>query len=375
MSIIEVHNEIDNIAIDTRTCSTGGIGCVLSTIYDDVTVKRTTIVSNEKQQRVKPANLMTHMTDLPVQYTHVCEASESSIIHADYWACSCPDEPAAHNKYTHKLQKFPCVAQFWESFGYGDWQTGIRTQAKDLKVNLGQDLAEYRQTADSFKALSRSMVNAWHIYKGRRRRRRITPCAIPAAKLIYSFGVAPLVGTLFDATEKLRSTLDDPTFIKLMQSAMWSGSINRTVGSHDVRGKQSRSSRAEVWLRYNRGAFSHFTMGNPAEIAWELVPYSWLIDGVIDIGTSLSALDALSSVSGIYGTVTHKDKATASALISEPSDYWTVLYRLPGKLSYKAHTRDAISSIPMPDLPQWRPSASWHKLSNAVAALWQIRKC
>lgn len=340
---------------------------------------REDIISNDTQHRPYPSNPMDAMTDLPLQMRRTSRAAHmrSQAVFPN----SC--RPGASGPYNYTLYKFTenytCTPVLPFSVPSNpDWQTKMRLAIKSLKVSLGQDLAEYRQSADMFKRAARGTVNALQAYRGLKRRKTLTPCAIPAADIIYSFGVAPLLGTVYDSVEKLRSTLDQPTHVKLIQSATRTKneSISNYAGIFDVKGKNTRSSRAEAHVWFDRGS-AQFTLGNPLEIAWELVPYSFVFDYMIPVGDMLMALDALTGVQKIRGTVTHKDRMSCTYTHNDNAlgAGYTFTSKTPGKSSYKAHSREVMYSIPMPSYPRWEPSASWHKLRHAVDLLILNRKC
>lgn len=350
---------------------------LLYKLWEDQVIETRSETFNDPQSRPKPTNLIESMTPSALQTSNILKSGDLEVRRVVSGRLACVDGIDRYWNTRTDISRtryvFPSIP--WVSFETGDWATGLRLQLKSLKVNLGEDLAEYRQTASMFSDAAHGIKNAWDAYRGLRRRRRITPCAIPAANLIYSFGVAPLVGTVYDSVERLRSTLDDPTFVKVVQSAKKTVSVNQGLGIGTVTGKQTRSSFAQLYVKYDRGSFNNFTVGNPLEIAWELVPYSFVIDYMIPIGDALSALDALVGVSGIYGTVTHRDSASGSYTESNYGSDWTEVRNIPATGKYRGHSRELITSVPMPGFPNWRPSASWHKLRNAVALLWQTRKC
>lgn len=344
-------------------------------IYNDFVVRTLRNTYLTKESRVKPSNLLQNMTARPRQFNETFDAGQRIKEQVHSRSCRWPGESGWYRTLTKKEQLYYTeLGAHNITLDTGDWATGLRLQVKSLKVSLGEDLAEYRQTASLFKSAASGVSDAWKYWKGKKRsRRKLTPCAVPAADLIYSFGVAPLIGTVYDSVEKLRSTLDQPTLVKVVQSATKNTTVNGDYsgGTRKVKGK--RSSRAEVYLSFSRGS-AQFTLGNPLEIAWELVPYSFVFDYMIPVGNMLKALDALTGVNGIYGTVTHRDSISGQYWIDE-DPAWTTVLNKPCTSTLKGHSRDLVSSIPMPSYPRWDPSASWHKLRHAVELLYVSRRC
>lgn len=256
-----------------------------------------------------------------------------------------------------------------------DWITPLRQQINSLKVNLGQDLAEYRQTVDLYNETSSQIVAAKQHYKKKKRSRKrgsINLCHMAAADIIYGFGIAPLIGTLFDSYIALNSKLEAPTKIRLVQSAKEDVSYQWSNANCEQNGRKSTSTQAKVYLTFQRG-LSLFTMGNPVSVAWELVPYSFLFDYMIPVGNYLSALDAMVGVQEVVGTVTTRRQFFCSETSKVDASH--IATNTPALVHYKDIKRDVLTSIPLPPFPKWEPSASWHKLRHAVALLYQNRSC
>jgi hypothetical protein len=120
---------------------------------------------------------------------------------------------------------------------------------------------------------------------------------------------------------------------------------------------------------------SPFTYGNPAELAWEVIPFSFVVDWAIPIGDTLSALDALRGVTGIQGTESAKYTRVTKGWIRRPNYQGVYLTSsTPGSVYYKGHQRSVITSIPLPPVPRWDPSSSWKTVANGLALLTAVNK-
>lgn len=101
---------------------------------------------------------------------------------------------------------------------------------------------------------------------------------------------------------------------------------------------------------------------NPASVAWELIPYSFVIDWMFPVGDWLSSLDALVGISDLsYQTI---EKGTSTATVGYNSKSTSVIRyyeRSPQK-----------TNLPIPNL-RYKPSQSLEAVLNGLALLRQIR--
>jgi hypothetical protein len=98
-------------------------------------------------------------------------------------------------------------------------------------------------------------------------------------------------------------------------------------------------------------------------LAWELIPYSFVVDWLFPVGDYLSSLDALVGVSDLsYYTVDHIDKVMVG---SAHGGVWR------GELRYYYRTPPA-TNLPLPRFG-YKPSVSSTKVANGIALLKQLR--
>lgn len=199
---------------------------------------------------------------------------------------------------------------------------------------------------------------------------------VAAAELTFSFGINPLLSVLHDSLEALQDRLVLPIWLryKLRRSSTENSYYSPSVvGGYPMKGhrrvdwKKTKSIIAYVQVEPED---PDFTMGNPLEVAWELVPFSWLVDGLISIGDYLSALDALKGVNALRCSCTTREYMFLLNTLKPSYLYdWhpgTAKYR-----SYERHIYDENSVSP--ELPMWQPSRSWHKIMHATSILVGIR--
>lgn len=255
-----------------------------------------------------------------------------------------------------------------------DWALELRRRIKDDKVNLGPAIAEADKTAKLFHGLGKGIKDAWGLYRGRlpkSQRRKIRPCDIPASYLATTYGLEPLINDVYDSVVALNNEWFKPKYQRYKSKA--ERTSKGSWGSSSTKGGstlQKVSQRSVIYLEHLPNA-SQFTAGNVAEVAWEVVPFSFVVDWGIGVGDWLSSLDALTGYNIVAGTLTTK-KETSNTL-----DHWYGQSLVdPGIYQKTTHERTVISSVPIPPRPRIGFGPSYRRLTNAVALLWAVNeKC
>lgn len=254
-----------------------------------------------------------------------------------------------------------------EPFG---WQTKMRLDIKNLTVNLGISLAEYRQTANMFSSFATGMSKAYRAYRGRYKyRRRLSPCDIAASELTISYGVEPLVNDMYDSVVALTDRLEKPIMRRFVSSSQETINFNEPL--LHVHGNLTTSDRAIAYVELDPGA-SAFTLGNPLELAWEVIPFSFVVDWGIGVGDYLSSLDALKAVTGVTGTVTRRLRGFGfqNDSVLNPGETFTQ----KGSWDYIDNSRTVLTEIPAPSFPRWDPSKSWRAITHGISLLTTLNK-
>lgn len=284
---------------------------------------------------------------------------------------------ASREKRTFKANNKVCSTSYYSNYLVGmppgssapstGWETRSRLQVSEQALNLAQSVFEYRQTCDMFATAARLADELYeeNVTKNKRYRRRLTVANVAQAKLYASFGLVPALSDLQGALDIMNARFNSSAVLVRHFSGLSKG---KNRGVYDYTGPVSwswdRSQRWSLFVGYSTDP-RRMTMGNPASLAWELVPWSWLVDGLVDVGSYLQSLDALQGVQWLKGTLTTKDRLTSvnnstAALNSE-------LVR-PGRHREFRYSRGVLSSIPL-DRPRWVASSSWSKVVNGAAAL------
>lgn len=115
---------------------------------------------------------------------------------------------------------------------------------------------------------------------------------------------------------------------------------------------------------------------DPASVAWELLPYSFVIDWFIPIGNYLSARSLASALTGTFIT-THRyryESYGARAQSSYPLSTYNDGSKCYIKFTSIQRTVSTTLSVPPPTIRPLSKVATWGHAANAVALLTQLRR-
>jgi hypothetical protein len=269
---------------------------------------------------------------------------------------------------------------------------------KQHTSNLAIDLAELNKTHDTVKSLCDRVVgiakaarikniprfvkriSSKGSIRKRETRQQAWDVTMSKTWLEYQYGWRPLLSTIFDVA-KFQST-------KAKRFRV-GGSAKLQVRSNfkdypisnglPARGTYHRVSicKIECDLQViDPTAFdiTRITSLNPIAIAWEKVPYSFVVDWFIDIGGYMSNLEAsfgvgLKFVRG-YRTEVNVFNSTSIVPSGTGSFYGVKALTDLKSTAYLAKKRRVIlNDLPRPELPAFNPKLGWQRLLSTAALL------
>lgn len=260
----------------------------------------------------------------------------------------------------------------------------LLNKIKDQKCNLAVSAAELGKTTDMVFDLARDIWKVFHSLRSGRSLpdfvRMINDPKTPVSKrfaqrfLQYTYGWTPLMLDTYGLSELLYQRIEEGLYIyvdvkKTSRHLFSSPDYPGTPLSEDLlvlRG-QARYKVDSTYLR----TLSQSGITNPALLIWELVPYSFVIDWVINIGDYLATLDALTGVSDLL-IVKSAFFTRKEMQIAPPGTY--VIDRGKQELAEKITNRLApVSTLPS-ILPTYDPSIGVRRMLNATALLRNLKK-
>lgn len=341
--------------------------CGSSTYYTATDQVRTSC-SNPVSHRPLPNDLGLSVTSLPEQWR---STSEYGIKEKRYLSgmsyCGAPILANLRPTWITNRDYFAPLTSVYCTAEAPNWALDMRMQIKDLAVNLGTSLAEYRQTSNMFLKGARGIASAWQQYKKAKKLRfDVTPCSVAAGHLMYDFGVRPLMNDVYDSVQMLQQRLEKPVYRRFCVTK----STQKSASGASYSASDSLSYRAIVLAKIDPNTWSGFTLGNPAEIAWEVVPFSFVVDWMYPVGDYLSSLDALKGVSGMAGTLSIRKRYSVQSW-STAAGYTNIR---PARYTKESYSRSLITSIPIPALPKYEPSKSLRNVAQGISLLTTLNK-
>lgn len=271
-------------------------------------------------------------------------------------------------------------------------------KVKDMKINVAQALAEATQTthliADTARKLARSML---FLRQGRLHDAAFAlSFSVPPKRfkgnfhhskdglsdawLSLQYGWKPLLQDVYGAAETLAretpKTFVTRTRVKGVRSeqgktdqsqwsewyATWASEVERTV----VLRSECQVTSAIL------GSSKKIGLTNPMLLAWELLPYSFVADWFVPIGSWLSSIDAYVGLSVKDGSTTTTDKWKNSATVY-PNSARNLVY--PGWSTYctTANQRAVIvqktRTLTLPQVVRFPPFKNPLTATHALSAL------
>jgi len=281
----------------------------------------------------------------------------------------------------------------------------VLASVKDMSFNAAQALAERGQTTRLLvKTISRAADFLIAIRKGNftRAQRLLREAGIPVKKnpkllgdvvdvtdhkkfsavwLEYVYGWRPLLEDIYGAAELLakQHLKNDP--MKVTGTAKLT---NRgSNGSYAPEGnvicpyEWESTVKAKITVQYAMNndvvrVLSRTGISNPALLAWELLPFSFVADWFIPVGQYLGNIDATCGLTFVSGYQNVRSDSYSRCQMTKYGNYRVV----PGgkQEDKQSFTRTKITSFPSNTFPTFKNPISTTHAANAIALVSQLYK-
>lgn len=266
----------------------------------------------------------------------------------------------------------------------------LYTKIKNAKLDLATDLAEISQTIGLISDMAVKLGTAFIQLKSGKlldALKSIVPTnrgEVSNVFLAYRYGVAPLMGDIQGAAEQLAERVIGlpRTMVRAKKSRTFRSSVDYghftvTIDTKiDVKYKVSYGLNGSETIP----VLSSLGFTSPANVAWELVPFSFVVDWFLPIGNFLGSLSALDGykVREIEETVFVKQNVFCDyRVVSTPSlksIYSTTDFSFVWSCEKTKMRRQLLPSLPSLPLPRWRNPFTVGRALNALALLSQMVK-
>lgn len=206
--------------------------------------------------------------------------------------------------------------------------------------------------------------------------------------LAIQYGVRPLIQDVIGAAELYaQKRVHD-----VINTARSNGSYQHRADWHaepDEATKQNATYTVDVTVNYGctfaKGSevlhtLKQLGLTNPLLLAWELMPWSFVLDWILPVGDYLSSLDATLGLDFVDGYRSVKIVARESlyqhmAVSFPPSGNGTSGFEHSSSFnSREEFTREVLTSFPFPQLPRFKNPLSWEHALNGISLLAKFKK-
>lgn len=267
-----------------------------------------------------------------------------------------------------------------------------RLAMKDTDVNLGVAFAERNATARMLGDTATNLAKAYRALRRGETRKAMDALGISSRKrqprgnnapskwLELQYGWKPLLSDVYGAADALakRDAYDWMVTGKGSYSEVIE--VNKLVGSGHSRARCIVEGKMGCFVRIDAvpqnevlQSFVSLGLTNPALIAWELVPFSFVVDWALPIGNWLDSLDAMLGYGPTWCSISTLTKAKWSFEGVDHRNFgaYSASYtnRFTGRKEEVHLRRTTSQSVPLPTLPRFKDPRSLGHMANGLSLL------
>lgn len=264
----------------------------------------------------------------------------------------------------------------------------LADQLRDGSPNLGANLGEWDQIVSSFRNLMSATVSGWRSFRRGRfgdafrhwsrfgsggGRQRLRVADVSDAHLALTYGWCPLAQDIKALCDYIEARNNPARSLIYRQSKhlTFSNVDCSTVGYFKIPASGRLGVSIKYTLKERLSAARSMGLLNPVAVAWELVPFSFVVDWFVPIGTYLDALGLFPFLDGSYVRTMF-----SSAGASYHPATWTDGYYVyvGGGVEYRSVQLDrrvgTNLKVPRPSVKAVRSALSLVHVENAAALVW-----
>jgi hypothetical protein len=269
-------------------------------------------------------------------------------------------------------------------------------KVKSQSVNLAQALVEYRQTAKLFKEVVIRLVKFWLQLKSGNLTKAIGGLFPGSGKqlandhLAIQYGVRPLLGDLEGIAKILTGARDVVFDIKVRKRINIPRTrihySDRPYGITWAKCEVHSSGYVEVKYKYRfklsspgmalQRTLTELGFGNLNSLAWESIPFSFVVDWFLPIGSYLNNADAFDNLVVVHATKTvfRKETIEFRRTFGGSDSGYTTSQGQSGFVNDRVTVDRSLTGVPSLAFPDFKDPVSKLHIANAIALLTQLRK-
>lgn len=274
-------------------------------------------------------------------------------------------------------------------------QTKLALRIKNQKANLAITLAQYRELTTLFTSFASEVLGMFatvqrlkdprnflrsYLRAYKRKKRGLAPEVNPLVKgasavyLGYMFGLRQFADDFSAVSESLRRRFEDPMYLTLdpmsfheRQYTSRKGGTGNERWACETADLLSTRVKARYRVFPNDQVLAQMGMTNLPALVYDFIPFSFVLNWLIPLGTYLATLDALQGVTDLRWYYT--TKRTQQSFVTFPA--WG-----DAKATYlwEEVARSGVKTELKPPFPRFELSKNASNVVTAVALLGALRK-
>lgn len=256
------------------------------------------------------------------------------------------------------------------------------TKLKDQKVNLGVALAEAQQTANLLGSTATRFARSINAFRRGKYKQAASALGAslkktPESWLELQYAWKPLMSDIHGSFSEIARARPAAfgVAVKGVVREEWEDLIITNDGTRVGRVDRARWFRGcFVRLDFlpNNTFFETLAragLSNPAEVLWEKVPFSFVVDWFYTVGDTLSVLDATHGFQFLSGSVTDRRELNVSVGPSQSGGEDVLSRRFRGMLREFYLQRGILDELPVTVRPRLKNPLSLGHMANGLALL------
>ncbi len=268
--------------------------------------------------------------------------------------------------------------------------TECMVKVADRKVNYGESLAEGRKTLDHLAKTSSAVLRGFRYARrgdwagfartfGLSKRNAWTGKTASERWLESQYAWLPLLSDIYGTHQVLTKGLRDPNrkIISSVRQIEESSEYSYESLYGKFTGPVKVTHRCKLWYRMNQSVIdglAQLGLINPLEVAWAVVPYSFVLDWFIPVGSLLEAYSGTMGLTFIDGCISSRGEFSATCRhIRSPSSNAPLFISgdFVWKVEHLGFTRVRAFATPLPYVKS--PFSTKH-VASALALIRQLSR-
>lgn len=214
------------------------------------------------------------------------------------------------------------------------------------------------------------------------------PKLIGNSYLQWTYGWKPLISDVYNALDEAVHVTLSKLYVKASATEKYDNTFARAfpfddnpIGRYARKGGQTVRFKCMFAVPDSRFSLERWTSLNPVTIAWELMPYSFVVDWFLDVGSALRSLESAllyrTYFRGGYQTwLQWYDTAVTFDRYRAVNSFgtWYTYKYTSGMIAYERYRRFqrfVLSVSPRPRVPAFHVDLGWRRLLSSAALLGQ----